>query len=146
MNGRGSRVNGGGSGVNGGGSGVNGEGSGFGSATVASQCAPPAGASAEFVAQLRDGEGEPAIGFGRYKILFYFDAFVHDSIILLLPPPICIARTIAMLLYIYCAIYDAHPTPLLYATHHTILVMATSSKGQHRLGRSVYGPYPSFLL
>ena len=37
--------------------------------------------------------------FGLYKILFYFEAFVHESIIRLLPPPTCIARTIAILLY-----------------------------------------------
>jgi len=67
---------------------------------------------------------------GHYKILFYFDAFVHNSIIRLLPPAICTARTIAMLVYVYCAIYDAPPTPLLYAIHHTIFVMARSCKGQ----------------
>ena len=33
-----------------------------------------------------------------YKILFYFEAFVHESMILLLPPPTCTARTIAILL------------------------------------------------
>jgi len=68
---------------------------------------------------------------GLYKILFDFEAFVHESFILSLPPPTCIARTIAMLLHVYCAIYDAPPTPLLYAIHHTILVMAISCKGQH---------------
>jgi len=31
---------------------------------------------------------------GLYKILLYFEAFVHKSIILLLPTPTCIARTI----------------------------------------------------
>jgi len=40
-------------------------------------------------------------GIGLYKILFYFEAFVHESIILLLPPPACIARTIAVLLHVY---------------------------------------------
>jgi len=55
---------------------------------------------------------------------------VHESIILPLPPPTCNARTIAMLLHVYCAIYDAPPTPLLYAIHHTILAMAISCKGQ----------------
>jgi len=68
--------------------------------------------------------------FGLHKILFYFEAFVHELTIRLLPPPTCIARTIAILLHVYCAIYDAPPTPLLYATHHTILVMAISCKGQ----------------
>jgi len=40
----------------------------------------------------------PALRTGLYKILFYFEAFVHESIILLLPTPTCIARTIAMIL------------------------------------------------
>jgi len=70
------------------------------------------------------------LGLGLYKILFYFEAFVHESIILLLPTPTCIARTIAMLLHVYCAIYEAPPTHLLYAMHTTILVMAISCKGQ----------------
>jgi len=65
-----------------------------------------------------------------YKILFYFEAFVHKSIILLLPTATCIARTIAMPLHVYCAIYEAPPTPHLYAMHNTILVMAILCKGQ----------------
>ena len=71
-----------------------------------------------------------ALWVGLYKILFYTKAFVHESIILLLPPPTCIACTIAILLHIYCAIYDAPPTPLLYAIHYTILATAISCKGQ----------------
>jgi len=55
---------------------------------------------------------------------------VHESIILSLPPSTCTARTIAILLHVYCAIYDAPPTPLVYAIHHTILVIAISCKGQ----------------
>jgi len=47
-----------------------------------------------------------------------------------IPPPTCIARTIAILLHVHCAIYDALPTPLVYAIHHTILPMAISCKGQ----------------
>ena len=67
---------------------------------------------------------------GIYKVLFYFEAFVHESIILLSPPPTCTARTIAILLHVYCAIYDAPPTTLVYAIHHTILVITTSGHGQ----------------
>ena len=66
------------------------------------------------------------VRLGLYKILFYFEAFVRESIILLLPPPTCTARTIAMLLHIYCAIYDAPATPHLYAMHNTILPMTIS--------------------
>jgi len=40
---------------------------------------------------------------------------VPKSIISLLHPPTCTARTIAILLHFYCVIYDAPPTPLLYA-------------------------------
>jgi len=38
---------------------------------------------------------------GLYKVLFFFEAFVHESIIRLLPPPTCTARTIAILLRVY---------------------------------------------
>jgi len=67
---------------------------------------------------------------GLYKILFYFEALVHESIIRALPAPTCIARTIAILPHVYCAIYNAPPTPLLYAIQHALLVMAMSCNGQ----------------
>jgi len=67
---------------------------------------------------------------GRYKIFFHVEAFVHESVIAFSPPTTCIAHTIAVLLHDYCAIYDTPPTPLVYAIHHTILVMAISCKGQ----------------
>jgi len=56
---------------------------------------------------------------------------VHESILRAFPPPICIALTIAILLHVHCAHYDTPPPiPLLYAIHHTILVMAISCKGR----------------
>jgi len=67
---------------------------------------------------------------GLYKTLFHFEAVMWESIVLLLPPPTCTARTNAILLHVYCARYDAPPTPPLYAIHYTILVMAISCKGQ----------------
>ena len=67
--------------------------------------------------------------FGVYKILLYFEAYVHESIIFYCPHPTRIAHTIALLLHGYCAIYDSPPTPLVYAIQHTILVMAISCKG-----------------
>ena len=67
---------------------------------------------------------------GLYKILIYVEAFVHESIIRVLPPPICIARTIAILLHDFSAVYDAPPTHLLYSIHHTGLAMAISHQGQ----------------
>jgi len=47
-----------------------------------------------------------------------------------IPPPTCNAHTLAIVLQDYCAIYAPLPTPLLYATHHTILVIAISCRGQ----------------
>jgi len=68
-----------------------------------------------------------SVRFDVYKLLFHFEAFiVYESIILLSPPPTCIARTIAILLHVHCAIYDAPPKPFVYAIHHTILAMAIS--------------------
>jgi len=67
---------------------------------------------------------------GFYKIFVYFKAFVDERIIPFLPLPTCSPPTTAILLHVYCAIYDAPPTPLWYAIHHTILVMAISCKGQ----------------
>ena len=45
-------------------------------------------------------------------------------------PLTCKDYPIAILLHDFCAIYARPPTPLCYATHHTILVMAISCKGQ----------------
>ena len=56
-----------------------------------------------------------------------FIALVHHSGV---APSICIAHTIATLLHDECAIYDPHPTPLVYAIHHTILAVEISCKGQ----------------
>jgi len=69
-------------------------------------------------------------GVGLHKILFCCEAFVHESVIRSLPPPTSIARTIAILLHVNSAIYDAPPNPLLYAIHHTVLAMAISCQGQ----------------
>jgi len=41
-----------------------------------------------------------------YKILFYFEAVVHESTILSPPPPTCIAHPGAILLHDYWAVYD----------------------------------------
>jgi len=69
--------------------------------------------------------------FRLYMILFRFKALLCESIILLSPPPpACKVDPIAILLRGHCAIYTLPPTPLLYAKHHTMLVMAISCKGQ----------------
>jgi len=49
--------------------------------------------------------------FDLYKIFVHFQAVVHDSVILLLPPTTCIAHTIAILVHGDCAINDSSPTP-----------------------------------
>jgi len=49
-------------------------------------------------------------------------------------PSIYIAHTIAIVFHDESAIYDRHPTPLVYAIHHTILAMAISCKGQRVKG------------
>ena len=67
--------------------------------------------------------------FGLYKMFVHFKAFVHGSVILVLTPP----PAMSTLLHNYhttSAVYDPLPTPLSYATHQTILVMAISCKGQ----------------
>ena len=46
-----------------------------------------------------------------YKILFYLEAFLWESIILLLPPPTCNAYPIIILSHAHCSIYAPPPTP-----------------------------------
>jgi len=70
------------------------------------------------------------ISSGVYKILFYFEAYVHESIILLLPPPTRVAHTLAILLQYYCAIFDLLPTPRFHAKHHAIVCIAISSEAK----------------
>jgi len=65
-----------------------------------------------------------------YKIFVHFEAFMHESIIRVLPSPTCIAHNSAILLHDHCAIYDPPRPPLAYAIHHTILAMAISCKRQ----------------
>ena len=66
---------------------------------------------------------------GLYKILFYLFLCVQESVIPLLPPPVCITHTTAILLRDLCAIHDFPPTLPGYAIHHTILVMTISCIG-----------------
>ena len=72
-----------------------------------------------------------AASLSLYKILCCCKAVLWESIIFALPPPTCKAY---LTLQYYCTIIAHHtpplPTPLLYAIHLTILVMAISCKGQ----------------
>jgi len=63
-------------------------------------------------------------------MFFYFEASVHESNIVMFPPPTCIGQTVALLLHDYWAVYEPPPTSLLYALHHIILVITISCKGQ----------------
>jgi len=55
---------------------------------------------------------------------------VHEAIVLSFHPSTYIPPTVAILLHEYWAIYDPPSTSLLYAIHHTILVIKISCKGQ----------------
>ena len=58
----------------------------------------------------------------RYCFTSKLLSIVHESIMLCLPSPTCIAPTIAILLRDCYAIEYPRPTPILYAIRHTILV------------------------
>jgi len=62
---------------------------------------------------------------------------MHESIVLSFLPPTCIAHTVAILLHDWRAIYDPSSTSLVYAIHHTILVITISCKGQVSTGARV---------
>jgi len=75
--------------------------------------------------------------FSLNKILFHLKALLwegvnhpYSSVARLHLRSTCKAYPIAILLHDHCAIYAPPATPLLYAIHHTILVMARSCKGQ----------------
>jgi len=68
--------------------------------------------------------GQPVTQIRLYKIFFLFKTLLWESIILVSPHPTCKAYPIAILVHDHWAIYALLPTPLLYAVHHTILVMA----------------------
>jgi len=51
-------------------------------------------------------QGLANVQIGPDKIFFHFEAFVHESIILSLPPSTCSVHTIAIPLRDFCATYD----------------------------------------
>jgi len=69
------------------------------------------------------------MGLSLYKILYRFKALLWESIILLFPPPMLQRLPIAIPLHDHCTMHAFPPTSLLYAIHHTMLVMAISCKG-----------------
>jgi len=54
-----------------------------------------------------------APSLGLYKIFFYLFLCLQESIIPLLPPPICMTQTTAILEREFCAIHDPPPRPSL---------------------------------
>ena len=58
---------------------------------------------------------------------------MHESIFLVLPPPTCTAHNSAILLHLYCAIYNPPRPPLAYPIHHTILAMQYRVKAKVRV-------------
>ena len=77
---------------------------------------------------------------GLCKIFVCFKAFVHESIVRIVPPStvLRIAHAIAVLLHDRCAMQDPPPTPLVYAIYHTKLGLAISCKGQHTARRGTH--------
>jgi len=74
------------------------------------------------------GQSQPSLGL--YKIFCHLEAFVHESILLVLPTPTCVAQTIAILLHDCCAVYNTPRPPCVCDTPCTILVITISWKGQ----------------
>ena len=77
---------------------------------------------------------------GLYKIFFHLFLGMHESVISLSPPPICITHTTAILSRDFCAIYDLPPTLSVEAIHHTILVITISCQGSTPADQG--GPLP----
>jgi len=76
--------------------------------------------------------------FSLYKIVLHFKVSLWESIILLVPLPICKAYPVAILLHGHCAIYARPLTPHCLAMHHTILVMKKSCIGQSTVRHTYY--------
>jgi len=97
---------------------------------VVEPCRDSSAAARRLGARRRLSHDRIYVHVGLYKIFFHFCVCVQESIKpLLIPPPICITHTTAVPLRDFCAIYELSPTLLLYAIHHTILVMTISCKG-----------------
>ena len=78
-----------------------------------------------YLSHVRRGE----LTLGLYKNYFTCFCVCKHQSSLLLPPPIFITHTTAILLRDFGAIYDLSPSLPIYGIHHTILVMTISCKG-----------------
>ena len=72
----------------------------------------------------------PVSGLSLYKILFHFKPLLWESVILVLPPPLAKPTLLQYHCTTIAQYTPSSPTPLLYAIHHTILVMGISCKDQ----------------
>jgi len=88
------------------------------------------GAHGTFKCFLFEPQDERRQRVSLYKIFVHLFFCMHELIIPLSPPPICITHTTAILLRDFCAMYDLPPTLPFEAIHHTILIMLISCKGQ----------------
>ena len=86
-----------------------------------------AGARPDFCSRLLAISGQRQVCLGLYKIF----SCVHEAIVLSFYPPTSIPHTVAILLHEYLGNIRPPPsTSLLYAIHHTLLVIPISCKGQ----------------
>ena len=65
-----------------------------------------------------------------YKIFFHFKACVHEQSYFYVPPPLALFTPLQYLCTTIAQCTTLIPTPLLYAIHHIISVLAISCKGQ----------------
>jgi len=72
------------------------------------------------------------LDLGLYKIFVHAIAFLHLSIIIVLPPPYALLTLSPHDCTTNAQDATPHLTPLVYAVHHTILGMTISCKGQAR--------------
>jgi len=66
----------------------------------------------------------------------FTSSIVHESVVLSFFRPAWIVHIVAILMHDYRAVYDPPSTSLVYAMHHTILVITISCKGQTGLASS----------
>ena len=78
--------------------------------------------------------GVNMIQVGLYKIFVHFQAGVHESVILYPPPPPALPTRLQYNCTTLARYTPCPFTPLVYAIHYIILVMAISCKGQNTRG------------
>jgi len=80
-----------------------------------------------------------------HNIFFHFEAFVHKSILVVLPTPLALPTPFQYYCTDIAQTTTLRPKPLLYAIHHTILAITISCKSQGaplRLPEPLSDPFP----